>query len=139
MTLNRLRPFTLRWGSHTDTDLRMAIATCVLEHLLEHHFDTLIARVEIAAVASPEFAQTVRACWKTVARGRTESSGEIRPPSGQTPQRLVLLVLKRAPQDAFHIAADPGQPLCRAIGHPDSFEIVRVTSVDSLLGFVPAQ
>jgi len=59
-----LWPFTLRWGSHTDADLRTAIATCLLEHLLEHHFDTLIARVETAAMTSPEFAQTVLACWK---------------------------------------------------------------------------
>ncbi len=59
-----LWPFTLRWGSHPDDDLRMAIATCVLEHLLEHHFDLLIARVETAAMASPEFADTVLSCSK---------------------------------------------------------------------------
>lgn len=41
----------------------MAIATCVLEHPLEHHFDTLIERVETAAMESPEFARTVLACW----------------------------------------------------------------------------
>jgi hypothetical protein len=58
-----LWPFTLRWGSHTDADLRSAIATCLLEHLLEHHFDAFIARVETAAMTSPEFAQTVLACW----------------------------------------------------------------------------
>lgn len=58
-----LWPFTLRWGSHPDDDLRMAIATCVLEHLLEHHFDALIDRVETAATESPEFAYTVLACW----------------------------------------------------------------------------
>ena len=54
--------FTLRWGSHPDADLQMAIATCLLAHLLEHHFDTLIDRVETAA-PSPEFARTVLACW----------------------------------------------------------------------------
>jgi hypothetical protein len=58
-----LWPFSLRWGSHPDADLRMAIATCVLEHLLEHHFDTLIERVETAAMGSPEFSRTVLACW----------------------------------------------------------------------------
>jgi hypothetical protein len=41
----------------------MAIATCVLEHSLERHFDTLIERVETAATGSPESARTVRACW----------------------------------------------------------------------------
>ena len=58
-----LWPFALRWGSHPDADLRMAIATCLLEHLLEHHFDTFIERVEKATTTSPEFAFTVRACW----------------------------------------------------------------------------
>jgi hypothetical protein len=57
-----LWPFALRC-SHPDADLRMAIATCLLEHLLEHHFDALITRVETAAMMSPEFAQTVRSCW----------------------------------------------------------------------------
>jgi len=41
----------------------MAIATCLLEHLLEHHFETLIERVETAAMTSPEFARSVLACW----------------------------------------------------------------------------
>jgi hypothetical protein len=58
-----LWPFALRWGSHSNEDLRMAIATCLLEHLLEHHFDTLIERVEAAAMKSPEFAWTLRPCW----------------------------------------------------------------------------
>ena len=30
--------FICRWGSHPDEDLRSAIATCLLEHLLEYHF-----------------------------------------------------------------------------------------------------
>ena len=29
--------FAEKWGGHPDDDLRMAITTCVLEHLLEHH------------------------------------------------------------------------------------------------------
>ena len=56
--------FALRWGSYEDEDLRMAIATCVLEHLLEHHFDKFIARVEEAALANPHFARTASSCWK---------------------------------------------------------------------------
>jgi hypothetical protein len=65
-------PFTVRWGSHPDEDLRMAIATCVLEHLLERHFDRFIERVEAAAWASPEFAWTVQMCSKFLL---TEKSG----------------------------------------------------------------
>jgi hypothetical protein len=65
-------PFTVRWGSHADEDLRMAIATCVLEHLLERHFDRFIDRVEAAAMASSEFASTVSSCSKF---GLTKETG----------------------------------------------------------------
>jgi hypothetical protein len=55
--------FVRRWGSTEDEDLRMAIATCLLEHLLEHHFDRFISRVEEAAHGNPLFARTVQSCW----------------------------------------------------------------------------
>jgi hypothetical protein len=42
----------------------MAVATCLLEHLLQHHFDRFIARVEDDAMASAQFADTVSHCWK---------------------------------------------------------------------------
>ena len=42
----------------------MAISTCVLEHLLEHHFDSFIGRVEDAAREDSLFADTVMSCWK---------------------------------------------------------------------------
>ena len=41
----------------------MAIATCLLEHLLEHHFDAFIIRVEDRARGDALFARTVRSCW----------------------------------------------------------------------------
>jgi hypothetical protein len=56
--------FVLRWGCSEDDDLRMAIATCVLEHLLEHHFDRFISRVEDSARGNQFFASTVRSCCK---------------------------------------------------------------------------
>ncbi len=37
--------FVERWGQHSDKDLRAAIVTCLLEHLLEAHFDLLFPRV----------------------------------------------------------------------------------------------
>ncbi len=61
--------FTRKWGAHPDDDTRMAIACCVLEHLLEHHFDAYIARVEEAAMTDPFFAETVSWCSKF---GQTE-------------------------------------------------------------------
>jgi hypothetical protein len=57
-------PFVLKWGSHEDDDVRTAIATCLLEHLLECHFDLLFPRVEEAARANARFAKTAVQCWK---------------------------------------------------------------------------
>ena len=57
-------PFVLRWGSHGDDDLRAAIATCLLEHLLEHHFDLIFPRVEAVAKSNVFFAKTTAQCWK---------------------------------------------------------------------------
>ena len=37
--------FVRQWDCSADQDLRMAIATCALEHLLEYHFDLFIDRV----------------------------------------------------------------------------------------------
>ena len=56
-------PFVRRWGGCEDDDVRAAVATCLLEHLLEHHFDALFPRVE-EAVADPLFADTFCLCWK---------------------------------------------------------------------------
>jgi|HubBroStandDraft_6_1064221.scaffolds.fasta_scaffold1271792_2 hypothetical protein len=56
-------PFILRWGKHPQTDLRDAIACCLLEHLLENHFNLMFARVREAAKNSPRFADTLRRCY----------------------------------------------------------------------------
>jgi len=55
--------FAHRWGKHAQADLRMAVATCLLEHLLEHHFELLFPRVRRAALESPRFANTFGSCW----------------------------------------------------------------------------
>jgi hypothetical protein len=57
-------PFVLKWGSHEDDDVRAAIATCLLEHLLEYHFDLLFPRIETAARLNLWFAKTTAQCWK---------------------------------------------------------------------------
>jgi hypothetical protein len=61
--------FADTWGRSDDPDLRSAIATCVLEHLLEHHFDLIFPRVERAVVNSREFADCFSQTW---ALGQTE-------------------------------------------------------------------
>jgi len=45
----RIWPLVLKHGSRRHADARMAIATCVLEHILEHHFDAFFSRVADAA------------------------------------------------------------------------------------------
>ena len=55
--------FAHRWGKHAQSDLRTAVATCLLEHLLEHHFDLLFSRVRRAAIQSPRFADAFNSCW----------------------------------------------------------------------------
>jgi hypothetical protein len=55
--------FARRWGKHAQADLRAAVATCLLEHLLEHHFETLFPRVRREALASIRFADTLTSCW----------------------------------------------------------------------------
>jgi hypothetical protein len=57
-------PFVLRWGSHEDEDLRAAVATLLLEHLLEYHFDLIFPRVELAARRNKWFGKTTTQCWK---------------------------------------------------------------------------
>jgi hypothetical protein len=54
--------FIRRWGGHADEDLRTAIATCLLEHLLEYHFAAYFPQVQQAALADPRFAHTFLLC-----------------------------------------------------------------------------
>jgi hypothetical protein len=80
--------FVLRWGSSPDADLRMAIATCLLEHLLEYHFDAFITRVEDAAQADPRFGDMATGCWEF---GQTED-----PERSARLERLINSVSARA-------------------------------------------
>jgi hypothetical protein len=56
--------FIVRWGTHSQEDVRDAVATCLLEHLLEHHFDLIFPRVRELVMSSELFADTFRRCWK---------------------------------------------------------------------------
>src|ERR1700676_4485980 len=51
-------PFIVRWGSNDDEDLRTAVATVLLEHLLEHHFNRFFPLVEEAVQSNPLLAET---------------------------------------------------------------------------------
>ncbi len=56
--------FILRWGNSVDEDLRSAIATGLLEHLLEHHFRRFFPRVEEAVRTNSMLADTFLKYWK---------------------------------------------------------------------------
>src|SRR5207248_10348344 len=56
--------FARTWGCHPQADLRAAIATCLLEHLLQHHFVAMFPRVERLSERDALFAETVQWCAK---------------------------------------------------------------------------
>ena len=56
--------FIRRWGRHRSQDLRMAVATCLLEHLLEYHFSGYFPHVENEVRSEPLFADTYSMCSK---------------------------------------------------------------------------
>ena len=60
----RIWPLVVKHGSRRHADARMAIATCVLEHILEYHFDAFFPRVTIAARSSRRFSTTFGWCWQ---------------------------------------------------------------------------
>ena len=64
--------FALKWGCHMDEDLRSAIATCLVEHLLEYDYDRIFPRVERAVAGSRLFEDMFCGCAKF---GQAEKSG----------------------------------------------------------------
>jgi hypothetical protein len=62
--LNPIWVFVARWGCHHQEDLRDAIATVLLEHLLECHFDLIFPHVCELAATDVFFADTFCRCWK---------------------------------------------------------------------------
>ncbi len=56
--------FILRWGSNPDEDLRTAVATCLLEHLLACHFSRFFPRIEEAVRSDALLADSFSRCWK---------------------------------------------------------------------------
>ena len=58
-------PLTVKWGSANEEDVRAAISTCVLEHILEYHFDEYFPKTEqIIYGGNKNFALTFRTCWR---------------------------------------------------------------------------
>ena len=58
-------PLVVKWGSSENEDVRIAIATCVLEHILEHHFDEYFEKTAtLVRGGNQEFGHTFSQCWK---------------------------------------------------------------------------
>jgi hypothetical protein len=73
--------FTRKWGASADADLRAAVGTCLLEHLLEHHFDRIFPLVFEACHHSRRFADTFLMCsefGQTARRGKRERFRRLR-------------------------------------------------------------
>jgi len=85
--------FARKWGARGDVDLRAAIATCLVEHLLERHFERIIPLVEEACDQSKRFAETVSLCWEF---GQTESAKNRR-----RFKRLLQTIRERSAQDGL--------------------------------------
>jgi hypothetical protein len=64
--------FVSKWGAFPDKDLQTAVACCLLEHLLEHHFERFIDRIEQRADECEVFRETLSGCWEL---GKTELPG----------------------------------------------------------------
>src|SRR5688500_16895938 len=61
-----------RWANSLNQDTRAAMATCLVEHLLEYHFVEYFPKVERLAVTDPLFADTFSRCWQF---GQSEHPG----------------------------------------------------------------
>ena len=54
--------FIQKWGKHQSEDISMAIATVLLEHLLEYHFADFFPLVRKTSLKSKFFADTFQRC-----------------------------------------------------------------------------
>jgi hypothetical protein len=68
--------FILRWGCHEDADLRAAVATLLLEHLLACHFNTFFPKVATAVQNNVLFGDTFTRCWK-VGQSKEEANAAL--------------------------------------------------------------
>jgi hypothetical protein len=58
-------PLVIQFGSSSEEEMRQAIATCVLEHVLEYHFDEYFPLIEAeGSKGNLDFVDTLRLCWK---------------------------------------------------------------------------
>lgn len=58
-------PLVVKWGSSENDDVRAAISTCVLEHILEYHFEEYFYKLsEIVQSGNIYFRDSLKICYK---------------------------------------------------------------------------
>ena len=57
--------FALKWARRRGRDLQAAIYCCLIEHLLEHHFDLLLPRMRTAAREDARVARIFVRVWNS--------------------------------------------------------------------------
>lgn len=57
--------FALKWARRRGKDLGAAIHCCLIEHLLEHHFDLVFPRMREAARDNGRVAESLIGLWKS--------------------------------------------------------------------------
>lgn len=55
--------FFVKWGQYPCDDLRCALACCLLEHLLEHHFDRIFVRLRRLVMADRQWDSFADGGW----------------------------------------------------------------------------
>ena len=70
--------FARRRGTHANADLRTAVATLLLEHLLAFHFSRIFPLVSEACGESTRFADTLSRCWALGQARRPENMRRLR-------------------------------------------------------------
>lgn len=57
--------FAMKWARRRGRDLQGAISCCLIEHLLEHHFDLVLPRMRTAARENARVAAHFIGLWKS--------------------------------------------------------------------------
>ena len=104
--------FTRKWGVHANADLRTAVATCLLEHLLACHFSRMFPLVSEASRQSARFADTLSRCWALGQARRPQNLKRLRvlmkeviSPSANTPLQRTCRSRSRRGRNLKAVAA----------------------------------
>ena len=64
-----VKDFIIKWGSNPQADLQAAIATCLLEHILEYEYSKYLPIFRSHASKNKNFASTFSMAWISTPKG----------------------------------------------------------------------